>query len=225
MTPYFDDGQIQIYHGRAEEVLPQLPACSLLLADPPYGIDENSAKQKSRGKLAAQRDYGEYDWDKEPPPEWMFGLMRAKSKRQIIWGGNYFPLPVSSCWLVWDKDNGATDYADCELAWTNLPAAVRKFKWKWQGMLQENMGRKDVRVHPTQKPLALIKWCITLAGKADSIIDPYVGSGTTLRAAKDFGIPAIGIDISERYCEEAARRLGQQAMNFNEVESDVELSA
>src|SRR5580765_6450137 len=100
------------------------------------------------------------------------------------------------------------------MAWTNLKSAVRKFKWRWNGMLQENMTRKDSRSHPTQKPLALMKWCIGLAGPVSTVIDPFMGSGTTLRAAKDIGLTAIGIDREERYCELAAKRMSQEVFAF-----------
>ena len=114
---------------------------------------------------------------------------------------------------MWDKDNGQNTFADCELAWTNLPKAVRKFKWRWQGMLQEKGGRdKEHRVHPTQKPLALMRWCLSLVPDAETVLDPFAGSGTTLVAARLEGRKAIGIEINERYCEAAANRLAQRTL-------------
>jgi len=117
-------------------------------------------------------------------------------------------------WLVWDKDNGDNGYADCELAWTNLDIAVRKFRWRWMGMLQEQMGdKKEVRTHPTQKPLALMSWCLSLAGDdAKTVLDPFAGSGTTGRACKDLGRKCVMIEREERYCEIAARRMGQEVL-------------
>lgn len=214
MKPYYEESGIKIYHGDCRKILPALSPVDAVVTDPPYGIDENSRKQQSRGKLANPTNYGEFGWDKATPPDWVFGMIRAYSKSQIIWGGNYFPLPPSSCWLVWDKDNGANDFADCELAWTNLPIAVRKFKWRWHGMLQEDMSRKENRQHPTQKPLALMKWCLSLLPEAKTILDPFMGSGTTLRVAKDLGLSAIGIEICEAYCEIAAKRLSQGVLAF-----------
>lgn len=210
--PYYSDDSVTIYNADCRQVLPFLGTFDLLLTDPPYGIDESSKKQASRQGhgLASQRDYGEYEWDKEPTPRWFLDAAQESAKTSILWGGNYYGLPSSSCWLVWDKDNGTTDFADCELAWTNMRRAVRKFKWKWQGMLQENMGdKKENRVHPTQKPLALMRWCLSLVPDASTVLDPFAGSGTTLVAATMEGRKAVGIEINERYCEAAANRLGQ----------------
>lgn len=142
-------------------------------------------------------------------------MLEAHAKHRIIFGGNYFPLPPSRCWLVWDKDNGASHYADCELAWTNLDKAVRMYRWRWNGMLQEDMSRKEYRVHPTQKPLSLMRWAITQAPRdVGSILDPFMGSGTTLVASKLLGMGAVGIDKDERYCEIAAKRLAQRVLEF-----------
>ena len=211
-TPYYDSGGITIYNADCRKLLPWIEPVDLLLTDPPYGIDESSKKQATRQGhgLANQRDYGDYAWDKEPPPRWFLDAAQECAETSILWGGNYYGLPSSSCWLVWDKDNGTTDFADCELAWTNMRRAVRKFKWKWQGMLQENMGdKKEHRVHPTQKPLALMRWCLSLVPEAQTVLDPFMGSGTTLVASKLEGRKAIGIEINEAYCEAAANRLAQ----------------
>lgn len=212
MKPYYDDGKgIVIYHGKCEEVLPQLPKSDLLLTDPPYGIGVSCRGvwgTSNKGKVST---WEKTDWDAKPPADWLFGLMLDYSVNQIIWGGNYFPLPPSRCWLVWDKDNTG-DFADCELAWTNLDKAVRKIRYRWNGMLQEKMGAdKEIRHHPTQKPLDVITWAIKHAPETcQTILDPFMGSGTTLRAAKDLGRKAIGIEIEERYCEIAAKRLAQE---------------
>jgi DNA modification methylase len=131
----------------------------------------------------------------------------------IVWGGNYFSdqLPQSKKWLVLDKNQVMPSFSDAELAWTNLSGTAVKM---WRSPFQP--GGQDVeRVHPTQKPLALMKWCITQAGGAEkitSILDPFMGSGTTLVAAKAFGIPAIGIEREEAYCEIAAKRLAQEVL-------------
>jgi DNA modification methylase len=218
MKPYYQDDAVTIYHGDAREVLGEPIACAtfdLLLTDPPYGIGEGNAKRiASRSNLAKSRDYGDAQWDSRTPDKDLMDIAIDYCEEAIIWGGNYFELPPQRGWLVWDKDNGDNDFADCELAWTNLEQAVRKFKWRWAGMLQENMASKDVREHPTQKPLALMLWCLGFAPEARTILDPFMGSGTTLRAAKDLGRKAIGIEIEERYCEIAAKRMAQEVFSF-----------
>src|SRR5262249_44460370 len=115
-------------------------------------------------------------------------------------------------WLVWDKDNGASDFADCELAWTNLRKAVRQFTYRWNGMLQEPGYPKELRQHPTQKPEALMRWCLAHAMPVESVLDPFMGSGTVLRAGKDAGLSATGVEREERYCEIAAKRLAQEVL-------------
>lgn len=212
MKPYYEAGGVTIYHGDCREVLPHIGSADLLCTDPPYGIREARGKNKSRRNLAAARDYGVASWDDAPPPRWLLDWLIDVSRWQIIFGGNYFGLPASKCWLVWDKDNTG-DFADCELAWTNLDKAVRKFRWRWNGMLQEPGTPKEIRVHPTQKPEPLMRWAIGQApDDCALILDPFMGSGTTLRAAKDLGRRAIGIEADERYCEAAARRLSQEVL-------------
>lgn len=205
------------------------PLCDLLCTDPPYGIGEARGKNQSRSKafgsksvlphntkrrVVEARDYGIAEWDDSPPPPEVIEMIRGVSRHQIIWGGNFFDLPPNSCWLVWDKDNSG-DFADCELAWTNLRKAVRKLTWRWNGMLQENMAEKEVRLHPTQKPVPVMKWAIRQApDDCQIVLDPYTGSGSILVAAKQLGKRAIGIEIEERYCEIAAKRLSQEVFDF-----------
>ncbi len=122
MSPYYNHGGIVIYHGDCREILPTLQAVDLVLTDPPYGIGADEGQMARAGKqdgnaAAPSRDYGISGWDSKPPEDWVFGLFRSKSRYQIIFGGNYFQLPLSRCWLVWDKQNGTNDYADAELAW------------------------------------------------------------------------------------------------------------
>lgn len=208
---------ICLIHGDARSVLPQIEPVDLILTDPPYGIGEAKKKNQTRGCLAAAKDYGVSDWDNTTPPAWMFGLMIERSRSQIIFGGNFFPLPPASCWLVWDKDNGETDFADCELAWTNFSKAVRRIKWRWQGMLQENMANKEQRVHRCQKPLQVIKWAIGhTEGDCERICDPYCGSGTTLVAAKQLGKRCTGIEIEEKYVQICCERLRQEVLPFKD---------
>lgn len=207
---YARDG-IVIYHGDAREVLPTLPKFDLLLTDPPYGIGaDNRERNLSRVKLAQPKDYGVSNWDDAPASQGLISRSVLAASTAIVWGGNYFDMPPSSCWLVWDKDNGTNDFADCELAWTNMPKAVRKFKWRWNGMLQEKGGdKKEYRVHPTQKPLALMRWCLSFCPDAASVLDPFMGSGTTLVACKLEGRTCVGVEREERYCEMAVKRLRQ----------------
>ena len=215
--PYYQDSAVTLYHGDCREIVPLLGRFDLLLTDPPYGIGEGNAKRiASRANAAKAKDYGHSEWDACPPDATTIAILRGACDSHILWGGNYFHgLPPSRAWLVWDKDNGANDFADCELAWTNLDTAVRKFKWRWAGMLQENMQDKDVREHPTQKPLALMAWCLTLAGDdVQTVLDPFAGSGTTGRACKDLGRKCTMIEREERYCEIAARRMGQEVLNL-----------
>jgi DNA modification methylase len=216
--PYYNDERagIQIYLGDCREILPLLPKADLILTDPPYGIGEAYGKNKSRSNRAKAQDYGDSSWDDSPPDAETIRTVINKGTNAILWGGNYFQgLEPSPCWLVWDKDNGSNDFADCELAWTNLKKAVRKITYRWAGMLQQDMKHKEVRYHPTQKPVAVLSWAMQIGGGA-SIIDPFMGSGTTLRAAKDLGRKAIGIEIEERYCEIAAKRLQQEVFDFSD---------
>lgn len=230
MKPYYEEAGITIYHGDWRRcLLHQGGPLDLLLTDPPYGIKEAAGKNASRskpfggkrnglsheGRQILAKDYGVLEWDNEPPTPSDIAWMRSLAKYQIIFGGNYFGLPATKCWLVWDKINGASDFADCELAWTNLDKAVRQFRYMWNGMLKE---QPEERFHPTQKPLALMKWCISQApATVQAVLDPYMGSGTTLAAAKSFGLRAVGVDIEEKYCEIAANRLRQSVLNFEEA--------
>jgi len=218
IEPYFQDKYCTIYHGDCREILPQIEPVDLILTDPPYGIDAGNYKRANTqyGKQKSVcKDYGQSDWDKTSPTQELLNLCIEHADKSIVFGGNYFRFPPSSCWLVWDKVNGDNGYADCELVWTNLKKAVRLFQYRWSGMLQENMGKnKEARFHPTQKPVPLMKWCITQAGEVETILDPFMGSGTTLRAAKDLGRKSIGIEISEKYCEISANRLRQEVLDF-----------
>jgi DNA modification methylase len=214
MEIYYQDEWAKIIHGDCREVLPTLESVDLVLTDPPYGINENAHRIASRGKLAATTDYGKFDWDKKPAADDLIELSINKGKSAIIWGGNYFQVPPSRGWFVWDKQNGDNDFADCELAWTNLKTSVRIFRFLWNGMLRAGQARGVKRVHPTQKPVELMRWCIGFAPEVKTILDPFMGSGTTLRAAKDLGIHSIGIELNEEYCEAAASRLRQSAFAF-----------
>lgn len=185
----------------------------LVITDPPYGI--NIAKNGTVGgeKLAKVKDYGKCEWDSEIPSKEIFDQIKRVSKHQIIFGGNYFIqyLENSPCWIVWDKDNTG-NFADCELAWTNFSTAVRKFKYRWNGMLQGNMGlHKDKREHPTQKPVALGRWLLdNYAKEGDKIFDPFSGSGSFLLACKQKGLDFVGCEVNKKYVEIINKRLREQ---------------
>ena len=140
-------------------------------------------------------------------------MTRKKAMWACFWGGNYYSLPPTSCWLVWDKQNGTNDFADAELAWTNYPRAVRLKKHLWNGMIRKN---GEDRFHPTQKPLEVMTWAIGLAPASLSILDPFGGSGTTAVAAKQLGRKCTLIEIEEKYCEIAVKRLSQMQLEFEE---------
>lgn len=197
---------VTLYLGDCRDILPTLGKVDAVVTDPPYGIGESAAKNKTRGLLASPTDYGTDDWDREPCPPEVIAWMRANSDWQIIFGGNYFDLPPTSCWLLWDKEvNG--DFADAEMAWTNLPKAVRLKRWMWNGMLRKG---REPRYHLTQKPLGVMKWCLGhLPPEAATICDPFAGSGTTGVAAVEMGLQFIGIEREPRHFETALRRVSE----------------
>jgi hypothetical protein len=212
VKPYYQSGNVTVYNCDWRELDNEILRAQLLLTDPPFGIGEARGKNKSRTKLAVAKDYGVSDWDDAPPSELDINRLRNLTKYQIIFGGNYFILPPTKCWLVWDKVNGANDFADCELAWTNLDKAVRLFRYMWNGMLKEN---PEFRTHPTQKPISVISWALSQATKeVNSLVDPFMGSGTSLVAAKAIGIKAVGVEREERYCADAVNRLSQDVFDW-----------
>jgi len=215
LKPYYEDEAVQIFHGDCRDILPHLPKVDLVLTDPPYGIGEDSYRVANRGKLAKTTNYGHFDWDTKLDRR-TFDLIMGAGHHQIIFGGNYYAdwLPPSKCWLVWDKDNNTNDFADCELAWASFEKAVRRIRWRWNGMLQEPGSPKEPRLYPTQKPIPVMRWALSLAMPVASVIDPCMGGGSTLRAAKDMGIRSIGIDQREIACEIAAKRMSQTVMNL-----------
>lgn len=212
MKPYYERNGITIYHGDCREILPHLPKVDLVLTDPPYGIGAYKTGSMGGGVLAKQSRFAPVSWDDAPIDATTVSQVVNAGRKAILWGGNYFELPPQSCWLVWDKVNGSNNFADCELAWTNLGGAVRKKSFRWQGMLQEDMANKETRQHPTQKPIQVMTWCLSFFPEAKTILDPFMGSGTTLVAAKNLGRKAIGIEIEEKYCEIAVKRLAQEVL-------------
>ena len=221
MKPYYQDESVTIYHGDCREVLPML-AFDVVVTDPPYGISVNTNYAKSkRAALAQCNDFGgSIVGDSEPfDPSWLLAFPRL-----FLFGANHYAdkLPPSPSWVVWDKVDGLSssrevgfnDNADAELAWTNLGGPARILRHRWMGMLKAS-EQGDRRVHPTQKPLSLMAQIVSHYAESLWVIaDPYMGSGTTLRAAKDLGRRAIGIEIDERYCEIAARRCSQETLDL-----------
>jgi site-specific DNA-methyltransferase (adenine-specific) len=211
VKPYYQDDAVTIYHGDCRDILPALTA-DVLVTDPPYGINYRTPPGRARypkGGWTLQGDTEPFD------PSHLLGFKRA-----VIFGANHFAdrLPASAGWIVWDKRDGmpSNHQSDCELAWTNVLGSVRLVAARWNGggsLLAENGPARAI--HPTQKPLRLMRGVLELVSQAgDVVMDPYCGTGTTLRAAKDRGRKAIGIEIDERFCEIAARRMGQEVLDF-----------
>ena len=187
----------------------------LAIVDPPYGIGESGATNKSRSKLATAKDYKPFSGnDIEPPPPEYFGALRNISKNQIIWGANHFAShfdSASSCWIVWDKMNGDSDFADCELAYTSFGSAVRQFRYRWAGMLQGDMKNKEKRIHPTQKPVKLYQWILqNYAKPGQRILDTHLGSGSSAIAAHYYGCDFVGCELDKDYYDAACRRFEKE---------------
>lgn len=198
------------------DLLKQIPEkyFELAIIDPPYGIGESGDKNHSRGKMAISKNYKAFSGnDIEPPNKEYFKLLVGSSINQIIWGANHFISRIpydSSCWIVWNKLNGETDFADCELAYTSFKTAVRRFDFRWQGMLQGNMKNKEDRIHPTQKPTALYEWLIkNYAKDGDKILDTHLGSGSSRIAADKANLPFVGCELDPDYFYASVKRFNE----------------
>jgi site-specific DNA-methyltransferase (adenine-specific) len=218
VTPYYEEKDITIFCGDCLEIMKEIPdkSIDLVLTDPPYGIGfdrENlsmscgmrvDGSQRVCNKWSNHRPkgYTTKEWDVVPPQK-IFDEMFRVSKRQIIWGGNYFNLPITGGWLVWDKDVKMPSLSKCELAWTSFLGHIERKKYLWAGFLKQ---KPEQRYHPTQKPIDIINWCLELGG-GKTILDPFLGSGTTAVACKELGRKCIGIEISEEYCKIAVNRI------------------
>lgn len=223
MDPYYDEGGITIYHGDCREVLPCLSA-DVVVTDPPYGISlDTRFSSRLRGTAEWRRSKGDYagkdyapvhgdDEPFDPAPllrQWPCALFGADHYSERLPGGG--------TWHVWDKreELGSNMLADCEMLWTSYPSGPsRMFRHKWLGYMRAS--EVGDHYHPTQKPVALLRWVIDRTPDG-VILDPFLGSGPTLRAAKDLGRKAIGIEIEEHYCEVAAKRLGQEVLDLGGV--------
>ena len=223
---------LSLHHCDCMDLMKQYPDkyYDLCIVDPPYGIGEDGSKNHTRSKLATAKNYKAYAGNDLNAPDCdYFKELQRISKNQIIWGANHFienlPTKNSPCWIVWDKENGETDFADCELAWSSFPTAVRKFKWKWQGMLQEKMKNKQERIHPNEKPIELYEFLIkTYAKPNDKIIDTHFGSGSIALAVDKanrldkMNLHLTACEIDEEYINKAIERIKfsikQTTLNF-----------
>jgi site-specific DNA-methyltransferase (adenine-specific) len=184
---------------------------NLAIVDPPYGINMDRG-EIGASVLAKTTAYTKKDWDKNPPTKEYFQELLRVSEYVIIWGANHFiesiPNANSSSWVVWNKENGDNDFADCELAWTNHKTAVRKFEFRWAGMLQGNMKNKEKRIHPTQKPVALYRWIIyNYAKQGDKILDTHLGSGSIAIACHEYGFDLTACELDKEYYDKAIKRI------------------
>ncbi len=207
MTPYYEHAGIMVYHGDYRDVIEEweglrTQSFQLLLTDPPYGIlaDAGSAATRRSG---GNRDDGRMAWDVAPTGAELCRLI-ALTKHQMIWGGLHLPLPPTFGYLVWDKQIDGLNFGEAEVCWTSLRMAPRIFRYRAVGV----DGGKQ---HPTQKPEELMGWCLRFAPSM-CVLDPFMGSGTTLVACKRLGRQCVSIEREERYCEIAAKRLQQEVL-------------
>ena len=213
---------MQLYNGDCLKVLKEIPdnSVDLVVTDPPYGenigkMSYTNSGHKIDGGVAKRTDYTKIsnEWDNERPSKEIISEIFRVSKNQIIFGGNFLSdlLPISRGWYVWDKrtaDKYSNDFADCELVWTSFDIPMRVIRYLWYGMLQEDMKHKEKRVHPTQKPLKIIQEIIQDFSKEnDTILDPFLGSGTTMLASLELGRSCIGIEREPKYIDITKKRL------------------
>jgi site-specific DNA-methyltransferase (adenine-specific) len=181
-----------------------MPEADVLVTDPPYGLGAIMQGGEVKWPLWEGRSQAGLPWDRAPD---FIPALTARFAQAIVWGGNYFALPPARGWLVWDKIVREFSSGHCELAWTNLDQPIRRLAYSHGQLATEG------KLHPTQKPLPLMRWCSGMT--SGTILDPFMGSGTTLVAAKSLGRKAIGIEIEERYCEIAANRCRQEVLGLS----------
>lgn len=192
----------------------------LAIVDPPYGIKIGHNAMCIGGGVTQPKQYKMFD-DTSTPSKDYFKELKRVSKRQIIWGGNYFldNLEATKCVIVWDKGRRGINYADCEVAWTNIDDNCRIFAYLWDGMRQEDMRNKEYRIHPTQKPVALYKWLLTqYAKQGDIILDTHCGSASSLIACEDLGFDYVAFEIDETYYKESKERLERHRQQVSIME-------
>jgi site-specific DNA-methyltransferase (adenine-specific)/modification methylase len=193
-------GDATLYLGDCMDILPTLPKVDAVITDPPYGMGKILKDKGGRGGNLYNEENG-FSWDEKAPDIVLTFPNIADSV--IIWGGNFFPLPPSRSWLVWNKIIRNFSSSVCELAWTNLDTPINAFDYSHGQLFHEG------KLHPTQKPLPLMKWCIEQAGNPELILDPFMGSGTTGVAAIQMGRKFIGIEREQRYFDIACKRIEQ----------------
>lgn len=210
-------GNITLYNADCMEVMKSFSdkEFDLAIVDPPYGINMDGGVIGISRK-AKNVEYEKKDWDATAPDESYFKELMRVSKNQIIFGANHFISRIpfdSSCWIVWNKENGSNPFADCELAWTSFRKAVRMFTFRWQGMLQGNMKNKEVRFHPTQKPVQLYGWILNnFAQPGMRILDTHGGSMSSMIACHRGGYEATCIEMDKTYYDKAKKRLQEEVM-------------
>jgi DNA modification methylase len=187
-------GNSTLYLGDCAEILPTLEKVDAVITDPPYGISITKSN-----RLSKSRGFKDTGWDNQPPSKYLIDKVVEKGKQAILWGGNYFDLPPTRCFLAWDKQNEGRDFADFEMAWTNLDKVARIFRMR-------PMNMDGGKVHPTQKPIALMEWCINKVD-GNTILDPFMGSGSTGVACAKMGKTFIGIERDEQFFEIAYSRI------------------
>lgn len=218
MQPYYEHAGITIYHGDCREIMPHLGKVDAVVTDPPYGVKAptvSASGSKWRGKKEYTPIIGDHSTELFEAV-WDDITYHFPDVLSVVFGGNYFTsfLPPSRCWYIWDKERTG-NYADVEIAWCSKDGNAKLFKHMWNGLCRETeIGQ---HYHPTQKPVAVMKWILQLHDTAQTILDPFMGSGTTLVAAKQLGRKAIGIELEEKYCEIAAKRLAQEVLQFPEA--------
>jgi DNA modification methylase len=197
--------------GDCREILPTLGKVDACVTDPPYGINLANGFDGfgGFGKPIARRQY-DGDWDSTRPSPETFSAILKSATVHIIWGGNYFTdlLPVGRKWLFWDKCQTMPTYSDGEMAWTSMEGvSTKRIIYNNNGL----MSREKGRVHPTQKPVEVMRWCVQQLPKAVTILDPFMGSGSTGVACVKLGRKFIGIEMDEKYFDIACRRV-EEAM-------------